>query len=727
VDDDVIQIADEYYIRATSSRADERYRVLKHDETFGVFDRYGDIQPYGLGEHGIFHEGTRFLSRLELRLGRQRPVLLSSAVSRTNDLFTVDLANPDVPEPSHERRIALPRGVIHIFRAKYIWKARCHERLRITNYGAAPHTIRLGIRFDADFADIFEVRGARRPRRGSRLEPLIEGPVCALRYLGLDGVSRSLVVAFSRPPTDLMPGMAWFELTVPARGHDVLDVTFGCSVGETAGRMTSAGFHEALASVRHRSQATNSGWPQVSSNNGLFNGWVDRSVADLQMMLSETPEGAYPYAGVPWFSTVFGRDGVITALQVLWAQPEIARGVLAHLAALQAVELDPHRDAAPGKIVHERRRGEMAALGEVPFGLYYGSIDATPLFVMLAGAYFRRTGELEFVRALWPHVQRALAWIDQVGDRDADGFVEYARENPEGLLHQGWKDSGDSVFHADGSLAEPPIALCEVQAYVYGAFRAAGDIAGALGHVASANDLRTRARELRRRFEEAFWCDDLRTYAIALDGRKNPCRVRASNAGHCLYTGIASPERARKTARTLLSETGFSGWGIRTVASSEARYNPMSYHNGSVWPHDNGIIAAGFSRYGLHQEALRPFTSLFDSTLVLDQQRLPELFCGFERRPGEGPTLYPVACMPQAWAAGTVFMLLEAALGISIDARACEVRLSRPKLPAFLGEVRLTGLRVGPARLDLLLERREDDVGVTIVNRSGRVRVVVAK
>jgi glycogen debranching enzyme len=726
LEEDIIQVADEYYIRATSSRADERYRVLKHDETFGVFDRFGDIQPYGLGEQGIFHEGTRFLSRLELRLGGQRPALLSSAVSQSNDLFTVDLANPDVPAPSEERRIALPRGVLHLFRAKFIWKGRCHERLRIANYGGAPHTVSLGIRFDADFADIFEVRGTRRPHRGRRLEPLVEGAVCVLRYEGLDQVLRRTRISFSRRPTELASGMAWFEVTVPARAFEVLDMEVACELGTTPDG-TSPGFEGALVDLRARTQAVAHGWARLHSNNSLFNGWVDRSQADLHMMLSETPEGAYPFAGVPWFSTVFGRDGIITALQVLSVQPDVARGVLAHLAALQATESDAQRDSAPGKIVHERRRGEMAALGEVPFGLYYGSVDATPLFIMLASAYYRRTADLEFMRRLWPHVRRALEWIDASGDVDGDGFVEYARTNPDGLLHQGWKDSSDAVFHEDGSLAEPPIALCEVQGYVYAALRGAADLATALEDSAFASGLRARARRLRRRFQEAFWCEEMGTVALALDGKKRPCRVRSSNAGHCLYTGILGPTQARKTARTLLSEASFSGWGVRTIAASEARYNPMSYHDGSVWPHDNALIAAGLSRYGLQQEALRPLAALFDGTLFLEQQRLPELFCGFERRPGEGPTLYPVACMPQAWASGAVFMLVEAALGLTIDARSEEVRFSNPVLPDFLGELRLSELRVGRGKVDVLLERRADDVGVSILRRQGPVRVVVAK
>jgi glycogen debranching enzyme len=613
-----------------------------------------------------------------------------------------------------------------VARTKFLWQAGCHERLRLSNYGLTPFTVRVGLRFAADFADIFEVRGTRRQRRGRMLDPVIDDETCLLRYQGLDGVRRQTRICFSRRPSGLTAEGAWFELSVPARGSETIDVRVLCEVGERSIRPVG-GFDQSQAALHERVRSLRSTWPQVRSDNNLFNGWMDRSAADLQMMLTETPQGFYPYAGVPWFSTTFGRDGIITALEALWMQPEIARGVLAHLAALQATEVDLGREAEPGKIVHECRRGEMAALGEVPFGQYYGSVDATPLFVVLAHAYYRRTADLDFIRQLWPNVQAALDWIVNHGDKDGDGFVEYARQTPDGLLHQGWKDSGDAIFHADGALAEAPIALSEVQGYVYAAWRGAAELASALGHESLATQLRTRARHLRHRFEQAFWCEDLGTFAIALDGAKRPCRVRSSNAGQCLWSGIATPARALRTAETLMSEASFSGWGIRTVAATEARYNPMSYHDGSIWPHDNALIGSGLGRYGLRSATLRLLGALFDSTLYLENQRLPELVCGFDRREGEGPTLYPVACMPQAWASGAPFMLLASVLGLSIDARQSELRFHKPALPDFIDELHIDGLRVGAGVLDLLIVRWGGDVAVSLVRKSGEVRLVVAK
>jgi glycogen debranching enzyme len=480
------------------------------------------------------------------------------------------------------------------------------------------------------------------------------------------------------------------------------------------------------AALDTHTAARSRGAQLYTSNEGV-NDWLNRSGSDLQMMITRTDTGLYPYAGVPWFSTPFGRDGIITAFEVLWADPEVARGVLTFLAATQAESVSDRSDAEPGKILHEMRGGEMAALGEVPFARYYGTVDATPLFVMLAEAYYERTADLGFVRALWPSIVRALDWVRGYGDRDGDGFVEYARRSAQGLVQQGWKDSNDSVFHADGSPAEPPIALCEVQGYVYGAWQGAAKLARLLGEDRYADECASRASRLRDAFDEAFWCDDLGTYALALDGAKRPCRVRTSNAGHCLFTGIARRERAAAVAAALLDEDGFSGWGVRTVSARESRYNPMSYHNGSVWPHDNALIAAGFARYGLQDAVLRLFSGLFDMSLAVDLHRLPELVCGFHRRAGEAPTLYPVACAPQAWAAGAVSLLLQSAVGLTIDAPEMRVAFGRAVLPGWLNWARIQGLRVGDAMVDLLLERHEHDLGVRVLRRQGRVDVVVVK
>jgi glycogen debranching enzyme len=463
----------------------------------------------------------------------------------------------------------------------------------------------------------------------------------------------------------------------------------------------------------------------MQTSNPLVNLWLDRSASDLIMLTSQLPTGPYPYAGVPWYSTTFGRDGIITALQCLWIDPSLARGVLAFLAATQAMQLDAERDAEPGKILHEARKSEMANTREIPFGRYYGTVDATPLFLVLAAAYYRRTGDLAFLRGIWPNILLALAWIDKYGDCDGDGFVEYAKRSKEGLVQQGWKDSHDSIFHADGTMAEAPIALAEVQGYVYLAKRSVAKLAHALGEDPLGESLAQQAQALRERFQRDFWCEELGTYAIALDGQKKRCAVLSSNAGQALWSGIASPEQASRVIDGLMAPEFFTGWGIRTIAEGQPHYNPMSYHNGSVWPHDNSLIAAGMSRYGRNEDAMRLFSSLFDASLHFELHRLPELFCGFARRGGAGPTLYPVACSPQAWAAATPFMMLQACLGLDIDVHNREICLHTPRLPPFIDWLRITRLGAPGPSCDLLLQRYERNVGVEVVRKDADVRVSV--
>ena len=721
--DEIIRVNDAYYILATSTRVDDRRRVLKHGDTFAVFDRYGDIENVGLPEFGIYHHDTRFLSRLALRLGSYRPLLLSSTVKEDNALLTVDLTNPDVAQPNE---VIVPRGTLHLFRSKMLWDAVCYDHFRLHNYGRQPIQLSLMFELEADFVDLFEVRGLDRKQRGTLHPPQIDGNVIEFSYEGLDGHLRRTHVSCDPEPTELAPGHVRYDLRIePGRAAE-FELLIQCDsngVRNGNGKSGSVRYREAVTRLATSFDAERARAPEIATSNTQFNDWIQRSIADLHLLRTETGHGAYPYAGIPWFCTPFGRDGIITALQCLWYDPAIARGVLSFLSATQAERDNPAQDAQPGKILHEARAGEMAALSEVPFGRYYGSVDGTPLFVLLAGAYQQRTADTEFSRHIWPHVVRALEWIDHYGDQDGDGFVEYARRTPQGLVQQGWKDSVDSIFHADGSLADGPIALCEVQSYVYAAKLAAAQLARAVAHEdALADELTRQAERLRDAFEERFWCEDIGTYALALDGQKRLCRVRTSNPGHCLYTGIVSPERARRVAATLLDDLSFSGWGVRTVAANEARYNPMSYHNGSVWPHDNSLIAAGFARYALREEASRVLGAMFDASRWFELHRLPELFCGFHRRSGESPTLYPVSCAPQAWAAGAALLLLQSCLGLEPQGEPAEL-LVDPVLPPFLREIQINGLRVGETPVDLFLARRHDSVQVTALRGDSIVRV----
>lgn len=672
-------------------------------------------------ELGLYHEGTRFLSAFELAIERRHPLLLGSTVRRDNVLI-VDLANPDLPRDGDS---PLLRDSVHVFAMAFLWDRAWYVRFRLRSYARHPLELEFSMLFGADYADIFEVRGVDRVRRGTDLEPVVENDRVLLGYKGLDGVHRRTALSFTPAPAFLAASRASYQLQLEAQGETTIEVRVGFHTNEVTGALFD--FETALARARVSFDERRLCCASIESSSGRFDEWVERSATDLQMMVTDTPEGPYPYAGVPWFSTPFGRDGIITAYETLWLDPSIARGVLAYLALTQATEFDRENDAEPGKIIHEVRRGEMAALGEVPFARYYGSIDSTPLFVMLAGAYWHRTADQRLMETIWPNIERALGWIDQHGDLDRDGLVEYTRRSLRGLTSQGWKDSFDSTSHHDGELATGAIALCEVQGYVFAARRAAAEIARALGRHDRAAELEQQAEALRERFERSFWCDELGTYALALDGEKRPCRVRSSNAGHCLFSGIASPEHARRVVDTLLDDRSFSGWGVRTLDAREARYNPISYHNGSVWPHDNAIIAMGMARYGHKTECARLFTAMFDASVHFDLRRMPELYCGFKQRPDEGPTLYPVACAPQAWAAGAVFLTLQACLGLDADATRSRLVLDRPMLPAKLDRVVLRDLRVRDASVDVVIDNYGHDVGVHIDRRQGDLEVVVIK
>ncbi|HZW12923.1 MAG TPA: amylo-alpha-1,6-glucosidase [Noviherbaspirillum sp.] len=715
-----VQVGEQWYILATASPADERRRVLKHDNTFAMFDRFGDIQSIGLGEEGMYLGDTCFLSHHELLIEGVRPMYLNSTVKDDNGLFIIELMNPDL-HPEGRNRV--PKGEMHVFRAKLLWNNSCYEHVRVVNFGLDLVETTLSMEFEADYKDIFEVRGFERKKRGEYMQPRISQNELLLGYKGVDGNIRKTRITCNPAPAKIDGRRIDYRITLPPKGEAHVYVTISCEDEELAAPRPTDYF-EAFTQV---SQATGTRLQKrckVSSSDPLFNRWLDRSTADLVMLTTSLPDGDYPFAGLPWYSTTFGRDGILTAHEYLWVDPAMAKGVLAFLAATQATEMDPERDAEPGKILHEARRGELAELNEIPFRRYYGTVDATPLFVGLAGAYYARTGDLDFIRSIWDNIRNALHWIDHYGDRDGDGFVEYARYTESGLVQQGWKDSYDSVFHRDGRLADAPIALCEVQGYVYDAKLRAAELASLLGEVRLAMELEESAMRLKERFNRVFWCEEIGTYALALDGHKKQCRVASSNAGHALWSGIATPEYAERVAEQLLSDDFFCGWGIRTIPVKEARYNPMAYHNGSVWPHDNAIIAEGMARYGFTGKAMQVFSALREASLYMDQNRMPELFCGFDRRPDEGPTLYPVACSPQAWAAACVFSLLQACLGLSFNPQKSEVRFRHPQLPPFLDKIEIHDLLINGATLDLMLQRYPNNVGVNVVRKEGNAEVV---
>ncbi len=708
-----------FYIAAADAPSRPRC-TMKQNDCFAILDNHGDIGYSQDEASGLYAYDTRHLSKLMMTVNGHAPLLLGSTVRDDNLNLRSDLTNPDILSG---KGIVLLKDTVHIGRTLYLHDGSLCQRNALVNHGTTPVCFDLKIDFDSDFADLFEVRGMHRPARGT-LQKEVAGPdKVVFKYTGLDGKVRTTKITFEPAPDELTTSHAKYDVRLePHTPWRQFIAVSSNGVSHAA----APSFLRGLLSARRNLTRSTACTAFIETSNAVFNEIVCRSLADLRMLMTATPDGIYPYAGIPWYSTTFGRDGIITAMQMLWFDPTVAKGVLKRLARFQADKYDAVSDAEPGKILHEMRQGEMAALGEVPFGLYYGSVDSTPLFVVLAGLYVQRTGDDEFLREIWPNIARALEWIEGPGDRDGDGFVEYSRATQDGLANQGWKDSHDAVFHANGDLAEGPIALVEVQGYVYAALIAAAFCARRLADFECAGSLLAKAERLRQRFEDAFWSDELGTYALALDGRKKPCLVRTSNAAHTMFTGIMSPERARLVAADIMRPSFNSGWGIRTVATGEVRYNPMSYHNGSIWPHDNALIALGLSQYGLTDGIAPIFNGLMQAAAYMEQRRLPELFCGFSRRRSRGPVLYPVACAPQAWASGCAFQLLQAVLGLEYDLDAQAVRLRNPSVPMSVGALTVRNLTLGDAAISFTVRPHANGtISLGVLESSGNIKISV--
>jgi glycogen debranching enzyme len=687
--------------------------TLKDANTFLLADALGDVRG---SDDGLFCDDTRMLSRFELTVAGRQPSLLGAAITQDNTLFTAHVTNRPLPSLGEQ---AIPQGVIHIERSRLLWDGVLYERLRLTNYSEQDARVPLQLTFAADFADIFEVQGHVRKKHGTLLPPEVHDASVRLAYQGLDDVLRVTHIRFSRVTQTICSSSAAFTLEIARR--ETADLLI--EIGPTAAPPSPERFDEALAHSRVSMRGRLTDGASISTSGRLFNEWVDKSRADLALLTTVLPTGLYPYAGIPWFATPFGRDALITALQTLWFCPTLAAGVLRFLATTQALHACSFRDAEPGKILHEMRRGELAALREVPFGQYYGSVDATPLFLMLAGAYEQRTGDRSLNDAIWEHLLAAILWIEQRLDRSHTGFLDYSRGEGGGLVNQAWKDSNDSVFHADGRIPRAPLAVVEVQGYACAALQAMSELAAVRGDTTRSQAWRERAVRLRTEIERKFWIPEMRFYALAIDAEGEPCKVHASNPGHLLYCGVPSEEHGVLVAEELLSRRFFSGWGIRTLAEGQPRYNPMSYHDGSVWPHDTALCAAGIARYSRSDRILGILNGVFEAANHFGM-RLPELYCGFPRVLGQGPTPYPVACLPQAWSAGSVFMLLQACLGLTIDGRRQEVHIQRPLLPGEVESLRLGALRVGDTSIDLDFHRIANEVvAVPSHHDEGGIRV----
>jgi glycogen debranching enzyme len=730
----VVKVGRAVYVLASTLASRRVTRVLTEGNGFAIFDAGGDIVESPLEALGLFYRDTRYLSRFEFRVAGETPSLLNSFLSDDKAQLRVNLTNRELGHGYG--RVGLPRNSIQFERSWVMGEGKLFHRLMVRNFTQTPATLELEFRFAADFADLFEVRGFNRRHHGTLLTPVWHNNRIRFLYRGLDGVLRFSKLHFNRAPTVLDSGHAVYSLKLKAESDLRLDLSVECGIqsealaapakaGRRARPEATVGFDRALQARRAQIAHSEAGWAKVTAGNELINSLLRNSECDLVSIMSHLAGGTYIMAGIPWFATLFGRDSIITALSMLPVCPAIAAGTLRALARFQGTTVNTERAEQPGKIVHEMRFGEMAALREIPFGNYYGSVDSTPLFLWLYGRYVMATGDLKLAEELWPNVQRAVDWIENYGDPDGDGYIEYIRESEQGLTNQGWKDSSDSVSHADGTLARAPIALCEVQAYVYAAFTTIAEAAARMNRNAVASRLSDRAKSLKAAFVRDFWLEDEGMVALALDADKKPCRVMTSNAAHCLAAGMLNPDQSAELAARLMAADMFSGWGVRTLSTTARRYNPMSYHNGSVWPHDNGMVALGLARIPGRRGALRVVGGLFDAACELGAGSLPELFCGFAREPRLGPVPYPVACHPQAWAAASVMMMLQAILGLHVDGFEGRLVIDSPVLPDGIGSLSIEGMRVGSGLASFRVRGSSKGATVEIIDKRGPISIEV--
>lgn len=690
--------------------------AVKHGSHFLVLDDAGLIPSCNSMGYGYYRYDTRHLSSWELELNNAPLSLLSSDFTKgyAADLLYTNNHSESVPQ----QKVTVERKIVL---TDLLW-----EQITLENFHSEPVEVELALRFYSDFADIFEVRGVNRPERGQRMKPTAPGGSSIfLAYRGVDNILLETVIDFKNiRPTSLNDGEAIFKLTLPVRRPVSMDICIYTRWNRGAPRAVANGadFKEAEQIADTNYESWRNELTTIETDLNMFNIAIDNCYRDLYMLRQPTPKGLGIAAGIPWYCSLFGRDTAITALQMLPFAPDLARSCIDVLAAYQGQKTDTFRAERPGKILHELRVGEMARRKETPHDPYYGTVDATQLWLILIAEYIDWTGDLEYANSLWPNIKLALRFLD---NSVKTGYMSYKRESPLGLENQGWKDSGDSVTHLDGKLAEPPISLCEAQGYLFLAWMKIANLANLLGQNSLAFKLRQRAMALKERFQKDFWMDSEQFIAIALDRYGNQVQTVSSNPGHCLWSEILDDEKAHKVADRIMSADLFSGWGIRTLSTEAPSYNPLSYHNGSVWPHDNAIIVDGLRKLGRSKDIVVVLTAMYDAMRRQSDFRLPELFCGFERSSSPHPIDYPVSCRPQAWAAGAIFQMLKACINLSPDAAKNQLRIVDPVLPPWLTQVRISNLRLGKSSVDLALRRDGTSTFCQVLKKQGNIRIVI--
>jgi glycogen debranching enzyme len=717
-----------------------RNRTIKHNHLYLVDDVLGNIPHGDMSGLGLYHLDTRFLSCFEIKLHGTDPIPLLSS-SEMGYMSTIVFTNGPIETVTEDGKpVTLPPEIIQLKRETVLYGHQI-ERYWLVSYFSQPVYLELSFTFDADFRDMFDIRGILEMPLAERRPPILDtsgqNPVLIFGYKDRSGRNLQTGIRFvdlapEAVPEQKLPTVIYRTLLKPRQPFN-FNYEIQTIIND---RMMNAGsieasvktMDEALTHLNFRTRKNVQDTAVFLSDNEDFNEMMSRNQKDMQMLMTHTEEGSYVAAGIPWYVALFGRDSLITSRFAMMYNPAIARESLKILAKYQGQENNPDRDEEPGKILHEMRVGELARLGEIPHTPYYGSVDSTPLFIITLYEYFKWTHDLEVLCELWPHALKAMAWIDHNLQQNAQGYSTYRSMCQRGILQQGWKDSHDSVMDEFGVVGQPPIALSEVQGYVYMAKTMMGRLADFMEEKELRQRLKQECLEFRKRFNSHFWMEDLEFCALALDERGNPFRVIASNPGHCLETGLFYDALADQMMNRLMSADMFNGWGIRTLSSNTAAYNPMSYHNGSIWPHDNAMIARGFARQNRPDLVERIFTGLFEAARHMHYRRLPELFCGFRKedgKEGDPPVRYPVSCIPQAWAAAAMYSILQSMLNIRPDAPGKTLSIHSPNLPHYMSFLQINNMRVGKAIVDLEFRRNHKSVTVDVRNRQGALDIIV--
>lgn len=745
--------------RAAITQSIAEALVIKDGDLFFLSEPDGKVPLDGAHGCGLYYHDCRYLDGYEMRVANtDLEVLAASAAAGRGAVH--ELTNPDI-RLAGGRLLEKEDLGIKLERTIDGERLTLHDELTIQNFTQQAVALPLAVTFRTAFDDIFEVRGAHPERIGRADRPAWHDGALRFVYHGVDGVRRELRIQCSSKPDETKETTGVFLVRAEPRSAWTLHIDVQVIEGDQQTHRIAAtdGAHRlahgrpqrdgakrtgpgsithngrgraSAATILGRSVSVSDDWhtqrARIDSGSPILNAVVDRSFRDLRILLSQLRDKLYFAAGVPWYVTLFGRDSLISALEALAYDPRIAEQTLRLLASYQSDTLDEQRDAEPGKIPHELRFGEMARAGELPDYPYYGTIDATPLFLIVLGAHADWTGDTRLFQELRGNVERALEWIDHYGDRDGDGYVEYNSTAKKGLANQGWKDSGDGIVNSDGTLAEPPIALVEVQGYVYKAKTAMAALYRRIGDSDRADRLAHDAASLRARFNHDYWLEDAGFFALARQREGRPVAAVSSNPGQALWCGIIDNQKALQTAARLMRDDMFNGWGVRTLSAAEPAYNPIGYHLGTVWPHDNALIAVGMRRYGFDESFHRIFAGILDAAAYFPNHRLPEVFSGFTRSEYGVPVKYPVACHPQAWAAGAVPYMITATLGLWPQAFDRRLAIVRPILPSFVSHLELFGLRVGDARVDLRFEHAERGAArAEVLKVDGELEVVIGE